>query len=132
MALEAQPPRSFLLLLLKPATLLRRLGKPREPQRPVQPGLWRLLRPYSHSYRDARTDHRGHYNDCADPDSTFDDDQVGTAVFATIITLEGSSTILTRELDILDGIDYFAISNTEPGKTWLLTPEYLSPETSSG
>ena len=66
------------------------------------------------------------------PTPTFDDDHGDTAVFATIITFEESPTILSGELDVLDDIDYFAISNTEPGKTWAFTPEDLPPETSSG
>ena len=66
------------------------------------------------------------------PTPTFDDDHGDTAVFATIITFEESPTSLSGELDVLDGIDYFAISNTEPGKTWAFTPEDLPPETSSG
>ena len=66
------------------------------------------------------------------PTPTFDDDHGDTAVFATIITFEESPTILSGELDVLDDIDYFAISNTEPGKTWVFTPEDHPPETSSG
>ena len=66
------------------------------------------------------------------PPPTFDDDHGDTAVFATIITFEESPTILSGELDVLDDIDYFAISNTEPGKTWVFTPVDLPPETSSG
>lgn len=66
------------------------------------------------------------------PTPTFDDDHGDTAVFATIITFEESPTILSGELDVLDDIDYFAISNTEPGKTWVFTPVDLPPETSSG
>jgi hypothetical protein len=66
------------------------------------------------------------------PTPTFDDDHGDTAVFATIITFEESPTILSGELDVLDDIDYFAIYNTEPGKTWVFTPEDLPPETSSG
>ena len=66
------------------------------------------------------------------PPPTFDDDHGDTAVFATIITFEESPTILSGELDVLDDIDYFAIYNTEPGKTWVFTPVDLPPETSSG
>ena len=132
LALEAQPLRSFLLLPLKPSTLLRRLGKPREPQHPGQRDFDAYSDHIADSYCDAHTDQHAHCNDRADPDPTFDDDHGDTAVFATIITFEESPTILSGELDVLDDIDYFAISNTEPGKTWVFTPEDLPPETSSG
>jgi len=63
---------------------------------------------------------------------TFDDDHGDSTAYATSITFEESPTVLTGEIDVLDDIDYFAISNTVPGKTWVFTPEYLPPETESG
>jgi hypothetical protein len=63
---------------------------------------------------------------------TFDDDHGDSTTWATIITFEESPTVLSGEIDVLDDIDYFAISNTVPGKVWVFTPEYLPPDTSSG
>jgi len=40
--------------------------------------------------------------------------------------------MLSGELHVLDDIDYVAISNNEPGKTWAFTSEYLPTESSSG
>ena len=63
---------------------------------------------------------------------TFDDDHGDSTAWATKIMFEESPTVLTGEIDVLDDIDFFAIFNTVPGKTWVFTPEYLPPETASG
>jgi hypothetical protein len=63
---------------------------------------------------------------------TFDDDHGDSTTGATVITFEESPAVLTGEIDVLDDIDFFAISNTVLGKTWVFTPEYLPPESESG
>ena len=63
---------------------------------------------------------------------TFDDDHGDSQTYATEITFEESPTVLTGEIDVLDDIDFFAILNTMPGKTWVFTPEYLPPESETG
>lgn len=66
------------------------------------------------------------------PTPTFDDDHGDDRVSATIVTFEESPEIVSGEIDVLDDIDYFAISNTIPGRTWVFTQEYVPPESESG
>ena len=63
---------------------------------------------------------------------TFDDDHGDTQAFATPITLDDNLAVITGEIDVLDDIDFFAITNDIPGRSWVFTPEYLPPETASG
>ena len=63
---------------------------------------------------------------------TLVDDHGDDKAAATEIIFEESPTVVTGEIEVLDDIDFFEIVNTVPGKTWVFTPEYLPPETSSG
>jgi hypothetical protein len=51
---------------------------------------------------------------------------------ATAVTFVESPLVISGEIEVLDDIDFFAISNPDPAKTWFFTPEYLPPETASG
>ena len=58
-------------------------------------------------------------------------DDRGSAT-AIAIPLEESLVIISGRIEVVDDIDFFAITNDIPGRSWVFTPEYFPFETASG